>query len=154
MSRSPEGTRTIFSRGVISQPKRIYEVNREVLTNYDDMLTIRFQRTGSRNKATFRIVLAEAARSASKQAIEVLGHYNPRSKDFGIKAQERLTYWLGKHVKVSPSVYNLLVEKKLVTGKKVKAWQPKKKEGSEAPATAEAAPTPAPEAPVAETPAA
>ncbi len=118
------------------------------------MLTIRFQRTGSRNKATFRIVLAEAARSARKQAIEVLGHYNPRNKDFGIKLPERLNYWLAQHVKVSPSVYNLLIEKKLVTGKKVKAWQPKKKEGSEAPAAAEAAPIPAAEAPTAETPAA
>lgn len=114
------------------------------------MLTIRFQRTGSKNRASFRIVLAQAYRAASKQALEVLGHYNPKTKVMGIKNNERLMQLINQHVKVSPSVHNLLVEKKIVTGKKVKAWQPKKKEGGEAPA-AEAAP--APEAPKEETPA-
>ena len=99
------------------------------------MLTIRLQRTGTKNKADFRIVLAQAYRSASKKSLEVLGHYNPRSKDFKIKDQDRLNVLLGQHVQVSPTVYNLLVEKKIVTGKKVKAWQPKKKEGAEAKAT-------------------
>ena len=74
------------------------------------------------------MVLAESYRAAGKQALEVLGHYNPRRKDFAIKDQARLNYWLGKHVSVSPTVHNLLVEKKLITSKKVKAWQPKKKE--------------------------
>ena len=116
------------------------------------MLTIRLQRTGTKNKASFRIVLAEAHKSASKKFLEVLGHYQPRTKQVGIKDEERLKYWLGQHVQVSPSVHNLLVEKKLVTGKKVKAWQPKKKEGAEAPAApaATAATAPAETAPPAE----
>lgn len=107
------------------------------------MLTIRLQRTGTKNKASFRVVLAEAHRAAGKQISEVLGHYNPKTKQLGIKNQERLTQLISQHTQVSPTVYNLLVEKKLVTGKKVKAWQPKKKEGSAAPAptaAAEAAP--------------
>ena len=124
------------------------------------MLTIRLQRTGTKNKPAFRIVLAESYRAASKQALEVLGHYNPKSKQFAIKDQERLTYWLGKHVQVSPTVHNLLVEKKLISEKKVKAWAPKKKEQAEGSAPAPAAvPAPAPAAtadtaPVAEAPAA
>ena len=115
------------------------------------MLTIRLQRTGTKNKPTFRVVLAQAYRAASKQSLEILGHYNPKSKLFGIKDPERLKYWIAQHVKISPTVYNLLVEKKMVEGKKVKAWQPKKKEvvpetapavKSEAPAqAAPAAPT-------------
>jgi len=115
------------------------------------MLTIRLQRTGTKNRPSFRIVLAQAQKSASKTALEVLGHYNPLRKDFAIKDQTRLDYWLGQHVAISPTVHNLLVEKKLLTGKKVKAWQPKKKEGTaEAAAPAQAASTtPAP----AETPA-
>ena len=113
------------------------------------MLTIRLQRTGTKNKATFRVVLAQAYRSASKNALEVLGHYNPRSKDFGIKNEERLKYWIAQHVKLSPTVHNLLVEKKIITGKKVKAWQPKKsakggEKTKEAAAPAAAAKTPAP----------
>ncbi|HTL39347.1 MAG TPA: 30S ribosomal protein S16 [Methylomirabilota bacterium] len=119
------------------------------------MLTIRLQRTGTKNKPSFRVVLAQAYRSASKQALEVLGHYNPKSKVFGVKDPERLKYWIAQHVKISPTVYNLLVEKKMVEGKKVKAWQPKKKEGEAAPASEapKAETTPAPtEAPAPEAP--
>jgi small subunit ribosomal protein S16 len=118
------------------------------------MLTIRLQRTGSKNRPSFRIVLAESYRAASKQALEVLGHYNPGRKEFGIKDQERLNYWLSKHVALSPTVHNLLVEKKLVPGKKVKAWQPKKKEKPEGEAAAApAAPAATAEAPATEAPA-
>ncbi len=92
------------------------------------MLTIRLQRTGTKNRPSFRIVLAEAERSASKKFHEVLGHYNPRSKQFGIKDEERLKYWMSQHVQLSPTVHNLFVEKKLLDGKKVKAWTGKKKE--------------------------
>ena len=129
------------------------------------MLIIRLQRTGTKNRPTFRLVLAQAHRSATKRFIEILGHYNPRSKEFGVKSEERLKYWIGQNVQLSPTVHNLLVEKKLIEGKKVKAWQPKKKEKPEgeaaapvpaaaAPAAPVAEPAPAPEAaPVAETPA-
>jgi small subunit ribosomal protein S16 len=116
------------------------------------MLTIRLQRTGTKNRPTFRIVLAQAHRSATKRFIEILGHYNPRSKDFGIKDEARLKYWIGQNVQLSPTVHNLLVEKKLVDAKKVKAWQPKKKEKAEGEA-APAAPAAATEAaPAAEAP--
>ncbi|MBX4188360.1 MAG: 30S ribosomal protein S16 [Candidatus Doudnabacteria bacterium] len=119
------------------------------------MLIIRLQRTGTKNRPTFRLVLAQAHKSASKKFVEILGHYNPRSKQFGIKEEERLKYWLSQNVHLSPTVHNLLVEKKLLEAKKVKAWQPKKKEAVEGEAsttpaatsaTAEAA-APAAEAP-------
>jgi small subunit ribosomal protein S16 len=118
------------------------------------MLTIRLQRTGTKNRPTFRLVLAQAHKSASKKFVEILGHYNPRSKQFGLKSEERLKYWLGQNVQLSPTVHNLFVEKKLVDSKKVKAWQPKKKEGAEGEAAAAAPAAPAAEAPAAETPAA
>jgi len=105
------------------------------------MLTIRLQRTGTKNKPQFRIILAEAHKSASKKFLEVLGHYQPRTKNFGIKNEERLKYWLAQHVQVSPTVHNLLVEKKFIAEKKVKAWSPKKKEGAEVPAAPATAPT-------------
>src|SRR6185503_11473056 len=105
------------------------------------MLTIRLQRTGTKNKPSFRIVLAQAYRAAGKKSLEVLGHYNPKRKEFAIKDQDRLNYWIGQHVSISPTVHNLLVEKKLLTEKKVKAWRPKIKEASTEPV---AAATPAP----------
>ena len=91
------------------------------------MLIIRLQRTGSKNRPSFRIVLAESQKAVNKKFLEVLGHYNPRSKVFGIKSEERLKYWIEKRVKLSPTINNLLVEKKLVSSPKVKAWTPKKK---------------------------
>src|SRR3989338_5931215 len=93
------------------------------------MLTIRLQRVGKKNQPVFRIVLAEKHRAASKKALEILGHYNPRSKDFGVKNQERLTYWIGQHVEMSDTIHNLFIDKKILSGEKVKAWRPKPKEG-------------------------
>lgn len=94
------------------------------------MLTIRLQRVGAKNSPAFRVVLAEAHRSVSKKFLEILGHYNPGSKVFGIKDEERLKYWLSQNVQLSPTVHNLLVEKKLIDDKKLKAWRPKIKEAA------------------------
>ena len=91
------------------------------------MLTIRLQRVGKKNQAAFRIVLAEKKRAAKKQAVEILGHYNPRTKEFGVKDQERLKYWIAQHAQISPTVHNLLISKGLLAGEKVKAWRPKVK---------------------------
>jgi small subunit ribosomal protein S16 len=96
------------------------------------MLIIRLQRAGAKNKPTFRVVLAESYRSASKLVLEVLGQYNPKTKALQIKDENRVKKLLTQNTKMSPSVYNLFVEKKLVSGKKVKAWSPKKKAGSDA----------------------
>jgi small subunit ribosomal protein S16 len=110
------------------------------------MLTIRLQRTGTKNRPTYRLVLAQAHRSATKRFLEVLGHYNPRSKEFGLKNEERLKYWIAQNIQLSPTVHNLLVEKKLIDAKKVKAWQPKPKEKVEGEAAPAATTPAAPEA--------
>jgi small subunit ribosomal protein S16 len=103
------------------------------------MLMIRLQRSGKRNRPDFRIVLAEKESSASKKVTEILGHYNPRTKDFGIK-QDRLQYWIAQHVTLSPTVHNLFVTQKLIDDKKVKAFtipaKPVEPEVAAVPATA------------------
>lgn len=104
------------------------------------MLTIRFQRAGRKNQPAFRIVLAEKQRAAKKKFIELLGHYNPRTKELGIKNPERLQYWIKEHVKVSPTVYNLLITKGFLSGNKAQAWRPKVKKDAAAPAAETAAP--------------
>lgn len=115
------------------------------------MLTIRLQRTGKNRQPVFRIVLAEKHKSASKKFLEILGIYNPRTKEFSIKDQDRLNYWLGQQIEISPTVHNLLVDKGLKTGSKTKAWQPRKSAEAAAPAAAPAAPAEAkPEEPKAE----
>ena len=104
------------------------------------MLTIRLQRVGKRNQPEFRIVLAEKHRSATKKVVEILGNYNPRTKEFKLKNEERLKYWIAQHVQLSGTIHNLFVTRGFVTGKKVQAWKPKKKTSETAPA---AAPSPA-----------
>ncbi|MCL5666934.1 MAG: 30S ribosomal protein S16 [Patescibacteria group bacterium] len=120
------------------------------------MLTIRLQRTGKKNQADFRIVLAEKEAPVKKKVEEVLGSYNPRKKYFQVK-EERLKYWLGQRVQASPTVHNLLVAKGLMEGPKVKAFSTPKKE-TEATAAVPAqtpaeSPAPQAEAPAAESPA-
>lgn len=108
------------------------------------MLTIRLQRTGKKNAADFRIVLAEKESHVSKKFQEVLGSYNPRTKMFQVKT-ERVQYWISQRVDLSATVHNLFVSKGLITEKKVKAFTTPKKP-VEAPAP-EAAPKAAVETP-------
>lgn len=91
------------------------------------MLTIRLQRTGKRNAADFRIVLAEKESPVKKKFNEVLGSYNPRKKDFRVN-EERVKYWIGQHVGMSPTIHNLFVTKGLFEAKKLKAFSTPKKE--------------------------
>ena len=107
------------------------------------MLTIRLQRVGRKNQPVYRIVLAEKHRAATKKTVESLGLYNPRNKEFTVK-EERVKYWLEKHIPLSPTVHNLFVTKKLIDAKKVHAWQPRRKPVEAA--APEAAPVPAPKA--------
>jgi small subunit ribosomal protein S16 len=112
------------------------------------MLTIRLQRTGKRNHSHFRVVLAEKESSVSKKFTEVLGSYNPHSKDLIIKDQDRLNYWITQRTDMSPTVHNLLVTKGILKADKVKAFNiPKKKEEAPVAAAPVAETTPEPEVP-------
>lgn len=103
------------------------------------MLIIRLQRTGKKNQADFRIVLAEKEAPVNKKIVEILGSFNPRKKAFQAK-EDRLKYWFGQKVSMSQTAHNLFVTKGLLDAKKVKAFTiPKKPVDAEAaPATASA----------------
>lgn len=107
------------------------------------MLTLRLQRSGKKNRPEFRVVLAQKTAAAGKKFLEVLGNYNPRTKDFVVKSEERLKYWIAQHVEISPTLHNLLVSKNLLDSKKTKAFGiptkvKAKREEAEAKAKAEA----------------
>lgn len=113
------------------------------------MLIIRLQRTGKKNQANFRIVLAEKTAAAQKKFQEVLGNYNPGKKTFKA-VEERVKYWLSQNVAISPTVHNLFVTKGLLQGAKVRAFSvPKKETPAEAGIPAAATPTEASPAEVA-----
>ena len=93
------------------------------------MLRIRLSRVGKRNNAQFRITVADGHRAPSGKFIEILGHYNPHTKEKVFK-KERIEYWIGKGAQPSATVHNFFIDAGILKGEKVTSWVPKKKEGA------------------------
>lgn len=101
------------------------------------MLTIRLQRVGKKNEPTFRIVLTDSKNSTkSGKFLEILGSYDARDKNETRIDAERAKYWMSKGAKLSDTLHNLFINKKVITGKKINVLpkkSPIKKEGADAP---------------------
>ena len=82
------------------------------------MLTIKLAKVGKKNKKVFRIVISEKARDPYGKALEILGSYNPYNKELKVKT-DRVKYWLSKGSTMTPSVNNLFIDQKIITGEKV-----------------------------------
>lgn len=90
------------------------------------MLSIRLVRAGKKHQPFFKIVVADKKRSASSNLfIEDLGFYNPKTKEKNIKA-DRVKYWLSQGAKTSDTIHNLLVNFKVIDGKKIAVHKKKK----------------------------
>jgi len=72
------------------------------------MLVIRLQRTGRTKMPLYRLVLAEKTAHVSKKVKEILGHYNPRTKELVVH-KEQLEKWLGLNIACSDTAHNLLI---------------------------------------------
>jgi len=101
---------------------------------------IRLQRVGKKNDPSFRVVLTDKENSTkSGRFLEVLGHHDFRDKsekDNHLNG-DRIKHWISKGAQVSPTLNNLLVEKKIISGKKINVLprkNPIKKEEPPAPA--------------------
>jgi small subunit ribosomal protein S16 len=92
------------------------------------MLIIRLQRVGRVHEPTFRVVLVDSKRSTKTgQALEVLGNHDTRkAKNNSNVDADRIKYWISKGAQLSDTMRNLLISKKVITGKKVNAL-PKKR---------------------------
>jgi small subunit ribosomal protein S16 len=84
------------------------------------MLAIKLSKTGKTNKKMFRLVISEKGRDPYGDVLEILGSYNPHSKELVAKT-DRVNYWISKGAQMTATVNNLLVEKKIIEGKKVTA---------------------------------
>lgn len=82
------------------------------------MLAIRFNRTGKKNHASFRIVLQEHTKAPGKRHVEILGSYDPHKKTTILK-KERIIYWIGQGAQTSPVVTNLLIREGVIERKKI-----------------------------------
>ncbi|HMR55586.1 MAG TPA: 30S ribosomal protein S16 [Candidatus Doudnabacteria bacterium] len=115
------------------------------------MLTIRLQRGGKRNTAQYKVVLAQKTAANQKKFTEILGAYNPHTKELTIRSDERLNYWMNEqHVPLSETVHNLFVTKEILKAGKVKSFTIPKKEVVAEEAAPEAKAEDAGEAPEAE----
>lgn len=99
------------------------------------MLKIRLQRVGRIHEPTFRLVLTDSKNSTkSGRYLEILGDYDARrGQNAKIKA-ERVNYWISKGAQVSDTVHNMLVDKKVISGKKINKLPLKKAIVKEVPA--------------------
>ena len=88
------------------------------------MLAIRFNRTGKRNQASFRVVLQEHTKAPGKRHVEILGSYDPHKKTTLLK-KERILYWISHGAKTSPVVTNLLIREGVIQGKKIVKKMPR-----------------------------
>lgn len=83
------------------------------------MLTIRLSRVGKRKQPIYRLIVSEKGRDPWGRSLEIIGNYNPRSTPPQINFKnDRITYWLSKGAQVSDTVWNMLVDMKLVQGEK------------------------------------
>jgi small subunit ribosomal protein S16 len=55
----------------------------------------------------------------SGKFLEILGNYDSRRGDKAEFKADRVTYWMGNGAQVSATVHNLLIDKKIITGKKI-----------------------------------
>jgi small subunit ribosomal protein S16 len=83
------------------------------------LLVIRLARTGRTKYPTYRIVAAESARAATGKFVEVLGHYNPHTKELVIK-REPIEKRLSQGAQPSNTVVKLLTREGVELPKWVK----------------------------------
>jgi len=73
------------------------------------MLAIRLRRAGSKKRPFFRVVVADSRAARDSSFVEILGHYNPRSRPAVVKVDTaRVDYWLSKGARPSDSVRTLI----------------------------------------------
>ncbi len=81
------------------------------------MLSIRLARVGTKNKPFYRLILCEKGRDNYGNNLEILGTYNSYTKELKIE-EEKVKAWLAKGAKLSATLNNLLLDKKIISGVK------------------------------------
>jgi small subunit ribosomal protein S16 len=73
------------------------------------MVVIRLRRAGSKKRPFFRVVVTDSRAARDSKFVEILGHYNPRTKPALVDVQkERVDYWISKGAVPSDTVRTLI----------------------------------------------
>lgn len=84
------------------------------------MLAIRMQRVGRKHEPIFRLVLTDSKNGPkSGKFLQILGNYDARRGEQAVFNTDAIKSWVSKGAKPSDTVFNMLVEKKIIEGKKI-----------------------------------
>ena len=73
------------------------------------MLAIRLRKAGSKKRPFFRVVVTENRTAREGPFVEVLGHYNPRTKPERLEIdRERLMHWINAGARPSDTLRTLI----------------------------------------------
>ena len=73
------------------------------------MVAIRLRRAGSNRRPFFRVVVTDSRTARDSSFVEIVGHYNPRTKPAKVDInRERIEHWVGKGAQLSDTVRTLL----------------------------------------------
>jgi small subunit ribosomal protein S16 len=79
------------------------------------MVRIRLRRVGSRNQASYRVVVADKESPRDGRFIEIVGHYNPRTEPSTVVFKDdRIFYWLSVGAQPTEAVSGLFEQTKLL----------------------------------------
>jgi len=78
-----------------------------------EMVAIRLRRAGSKKRPFFRVVVTDSRSARDSSFVEILGHYNPRTKPAIVDVnRERVDYWLKNGAQPSDSVRTLIARQR------------------------------------------
>jgi small subunit ribosomal protein S16 len=73
------------------------------------MVAIRLRRAGSKKRPFFRVVVTDSRAARDSSFVEILGHYNPRTKPALVDVnKERVDHWLKLGAQPSDTVRTLI----------------------------------------------
>jgi small subunit ribosomal protein S16 len=73
------------------------------------MVAIRLRRAGSKKRPFFRVVVTDSRAARDSSFVEILGHYNPRTRPALVTINtERVNFWISKGAQPSDSVRTLI----------------------------------------------
>ena len=83
------------------------------------MLTIRLSRVGKKKQPSYRLIVSEKSKDPWGKVVESIGLYNPLAKPPVVAFDaDRVKHWIGQGAQTSNTVWNLLVDQKIVEGDK------------------------------------
>lgn len=91
------------------------------------MLMIRLSRIGRKKRPSYRVVVQEKRQATNSTALEILGSFDPLTHPttFTVK-EDRVRHWIGHGAQVSDTLWNLFIDRKILSGEKRKITRAKK----------------------------